>query len=70
MVAIQTEREDISIFELLDGSDLEIGHKVFWNDPIQYGSTKITNINNNEVLEVYFQHHGLSQASYKGKLLY
>ncbi len=69
MVAVLTDTEGYSIFEILSDDNFEIGDEVVWNENHPLGDCEIDNVTQDEKQEVYFQNHHVSSESLK-KLLY
>jgi len=70
MVAVLTESEDYSVFELLSEEHLDIGDEVSWNENHPLGDCKIKNYTKNEIIEIYFQDHWVNNQNLKSRLLY
>ena len=69
MVAVLTEDEGYSIIELLaDG--VEVGDELQWADPHPLGHETITNLTQDERIEVFLQNHWVSEDQLRQQLLY
>ena len=69
MVAVQTENDDFSVFELLGGDSIELGDEVMWKDDTSRGSTILTNITEDSKFEVFFQNHEVLKNQMRQQLL-
>ncbi len=70
MVAVATESDGYSVFELLGGDSVELGDAVSWKDDTALGSEVLTNHTQGERYEVYFQNHHVNQQLLRQQLLY
>lgn len=70
MVAVLTENENYSVFELLGGDPVEVGDVVSWKDDTALGGELLTNHTQGGHFEVYFQNHHVSRPQLKQQLLY
>jgi hypothetical protein len=69
MVAVQTENEDFSIFEIVSQDAIEIGQKVSWKETHPAASTIITNHTTGVRFRVLFQNHQVSKLKLDQQLL-
>ncbi|MGO8704909.1 MAG: hypothetical protein ACLQVA_13930 [Candidatus Brocadiia bacterium] len=69
MVAILTETDGFSVFELLSEIPLEIGDEVKWEPDTSCGRTHLVNITKHRTDEVYFQNHWVSAEQLRQQLL-
>lgn len=70
MVAVRTEQNDFSVFELLGGLDhIEEGDIVSWIGSTPLGGQQISNHTRNLSLYVYFQNHHVSYGQLHEQLL-
>jgi hypothetical protein len=70
MVAVLTEQEDYSIFEMLGYDDFDIGDEVSWIEDNPSGGCEVKNISKNTTIEVLFQNHYISEKNVKQQLLF
>ena len=70
MIAVLTESEDYSVFELLSEENIDIGDEVSWHENHPLGDCKITNHTKNEIIEIYFQDHWVTNQNLRRRLLY
>ena len=70
MVAILTENDDFSIFELLGGDPIEKSDKVHWENDTGLGRENLTNLSQGISYEVYFQNHHVPKNQLRQQLLY
>lgn len=56
-VTVETEDNNISVFEMLSDDNFEIEDILSWKEYEPLGHCKIKNITQNEVVEVFFQNH-------------
>lgn len=70
MVAVLTETENFSVFEIQSDDNFEIGDEIFWEEHRPLGDCTIKNLSKNETSEVYFQNHWISSDNLKQQLLY
>ena len=68
MVAVLTEDEDFSVFELL-GDELEIGDIVEWKGEHPLGGEDIVNLSKKENIRVFFENHCVPKAQLGQQLL-
>lgn len=61
IVAVLTESENFSIFEILSDDNIEIGDEVFWTENHPLGDCEIKNISKDETIQVYFQNHWIEE---------
>jgi len=61
IVAVLTDSENFSIFEILSDDNIGIGDEVFWNENHPLGDCKIKNISKDETIQVYFQNHWIEE---------
>jgi hypothetical protein len=69
MVAVQTENNDFSVFELLGGDSIELGDEVIWKNDTSLGSTILTNMTKGCEFEVFFQNHWVPKSQLRQQLL-
>lgn len=70
MVAVLTETNGFSIFEMLWDDNFKKGDEVSWKGDNPLGDCKIKNHTEDEEAEVYFQNHGVTQSNLRRQLLY
>lgn len=70
MVAVLTETEQYSVFEMLSDTTFGIGDEVSWEELHPQGHANIKNASKGETIEVYFQNHWISQDGLEKQLLY
>lgn len=68
MVAVLTENDDFSIFELF-GDDVQIGDAVSWNGSTPLGGGRVANHTQGRQFDVYFQNHYVSKGQLRQQLL-
>lgn len=56
-VTVETEDNNISVFEMLSDDNFEIEDILSWKEYKPLAHCEIKNITQNEVVEVYFQNH-------------
>lgn len=61
MVAVLTENENFSIFELIGGDTVEEGDEVYWENDTGLGDETLHNLTQDSKFEVYFQNHWVPQ---------
>jgi len=69
MVAIETENNGYSIFELLNDDNINVGDEVSWTQDTSLGSTILTNKTRDSRFEVYFQNHWVQKHQLRQQLL-
>ena len=70
MVAVQTQTEGISVFEMLSDDNFELSDEVSWSEDKPLGDCDIRNITKDEIGSVYFQNHWVSKDVLKKQMLY
>lgn len=68
IVAVLTESEGYSIFEIISDDNLEIGDELNWSENLPMGTCAINNITKNEIINVYFQNHWYSNENIKKQM--
>jgi len=70
MVAVLTESENFSIFEILTYDNFEIDDEVSWTENHPLGDCKIKNLTKNEMFIAYFQNHWITKDNLRKQMLY
>ncbi len=70
MVAVLTDTEEYSIFEMLSDTNFEVGDEISWNENHPSMHTMIANLTKGEQVEVFFQNHWVSKNDLERQLLY
>lgn len=69
MVAIKTETDGFSIFELFGDDNFNLGDEISWSEDTPLGDCKVKNHTEDEFAEVYFQNHGVTEGNLRTQLL-
>jgi hypothetical protein len=65
IVAVLTETEGFSLFEIFTEDDIEVGDELFWSEDHPLGDCNIRNLTKNKIMHVYFQNHWFNDESIK-----
>ncbi|KAF0813552.1 hypothetical protein IGB42_01903 [Andreprevotia sp. IGB-42] len=68
LIAVLTDEREYSIFELVNGDEIETGDEVSWNGDAPMGSEIVTNHTQSALIEVYFCDHHLQASQLRSQL--
>ena len=69
MVAVSTEDDGFTIFELLSDWNVEVGDSIAWSNGHGLGSEIYENVTKGSHAEVYVQNHAVQRAQLRQQLL-
>ena len=69
MVAIETNDDGYTIFELLSDFEIEIGDEIRWSNDYGMGHENYRNVTKEITEEVYVQNHSVSQSNLRQQLV-
>ena len=69
MVAIETNDDGHTIFELVSEFEIEVGDEIRWSNDYGMGHENYSNVTKGITKEVYVQNHSVSKSNVRQQLL-
>jgi hypothetical protein len=69
IVAVLTETEGYSLFEIFTDDDIDVGDELFWSENLPMGDCFVRNLTKNTMMQVYFQNHWFNYENIKKQML-
>ena len=69
MVAVLTENDDFTIFEIIGSYEIDVGDELTWNNDTGLGTEQYENLTKNHIIEVFVQNHWVNKSQLRKQLL-